>query len=128
MLKDAGSEGVRSDAFVAAYMPRAAARIKELRDSGYKISSEHEKQFVRYRLESAGNGAGDTPLEGAQQRSDLCAPGAVSNASKLTGVPSQGGASESPPFRTHERAGEKAPPSQASPALQLFEPAQVEAA
>jgi hypothetical protein len=95
MLRAAGSEGVRSDAFLAVYMPRAAARIKELRDSGYEISSGHEKQFVRY---------------------------------TLTGVPSRGGVCESPPFHTHERAGEKAPPSQASPALQLFEPSRAEAA
>lgn len=58
MLQEAGTKGVRSDEFIAAYMPRAAARVKELRDEGYEITSEQERQFVRYKL-SAGSGAGE---------------------------------------------------------------------
>lgn len=50
MLKRAGSEGVRSDAFFEAHLPRAAARILELKDEGYEISSEREGKFVRYAL------------------------------------------------------------------------------
>lgn len=60
MLKQAGREGVRSDAFYAAFLPRAGARIWELRQEGYEITSEREKQFVRYRLKvSAGVGRGN---------------------------------------------------------------------
>lgn len=50
MLQEAGPKGVRSDAFYAAYLPRAGARIHELRSEGYEITSEPERQFVRYKL------------------------------------------------------------------------------
>lgn len=53
MLKDAGSEGVRSDTFYRAFIPRFAARVWELRQEGYEITSEHEQRFVRYRLKGA---------------------------------------------------------------------------
>ena len=52
MLKAAGSSGIRSDEFFNAYMPRAAARIQELRDSGVEITSEREGKFVRYTLQN----------------------------------------------------------------------------
>jgi hypothetical protein len=50
MLRSAGKAGVRSDAFYAAFLPRAGARVHELRQEGYTITSEREGQFVRYRL------------------------------------------------------------------------------
>lgn len=50
MLKRAGSEGVRSDAFFEAHLPRAAARILELKDEGHEITTEREGKFVRYRI------------------------------------------------------------------------------
>jgi hypothetical protein len=53
MLKTAGSKGVRSDEFFKAYMPRAGARIYELRAEGHEITSEPERQFVRYTLKPA---------------------------------------------------------------------------
>lgn len=53
MLKTAGSKGIRSDAFFEAHLPRAAARIKELRDEGHNIISEKEGKFCRYRLAEA---------------------------------------------------------------------------
>lgn len=40
MLTDAGESGVRGNEFYAACLPRFAARIKELRDRGYEISTE----------------------------------------------------------------------------------------
>lgn len=59
MLRAAGSEGVRSDEFIKSYMPRAAARVQELKDSGYEISSEREGKFCRYVLtEGVGVSAG----------------------------------------------------------------------
>lgn len=62
MLTAAGSWGLRSDVFLGHRIPRAAARINELRQDGYEISSEHEKQFVRYiLLGDAGSGAGLPP-------------------------------------------------------------------
>jgi hypothetical protein len=58
MLRSAGQRGVRSDAFFSAHMPRGAARIKDLKDQGYEITSEREGKFCRYRLESVGVGGG----------------------------------------------------------------------
>jgi len=49
-LEAAGSKGVRSDAFIADFMPRAAARVQELKDEGYDISSEREGRWVRWTL------------------------------------------------------------------------------
>lgn len=136
MLRDAGMEGVRSDTFVAAYMPRAAARIKELRDAGYNISSTHERQFVRYVLEeSAGVGAGtcgDRHGGSAEYDAEVfgcpasAPPASVDpNASNLAiGSRSSGEACESASFPTDGNgAGDLAPPMQDSPALQLFEAA-----
>lgn len=54
MLKKAGAEGVRSDTFYAAYLPRPGARIFELRQEGYEITAERERQFVRYKLVGVG--------------------------------------------------------------------------
>lgn len=56
MLQNAGPKGIRSDEFFKAYMPRAAARIQELRDEGHDIQSEREGKYVRYVL-LAGVGA-----------------------------------------------------------------------
>lgn len=50
MLKDAGPKGVRSDEFFREYMPRAAARIMELKAEGVEIETEREGKFVRYTL------------------------------------------------------------------------------
>ena len=55
ILKEAGEDGVHSFEFYEAGMPRAAARIGELRDAGYTITSTHERyrgdaEGVRYRL------------------------------------------------------------------------------
>lgn len=52
MLKAAGSFGVRSDAYIRDFMPRAAARIKELRDEGYNITSEREGKYTRWTLQT----------------------------------------------------------------------------
>lgn len=49
-LRTAGKRGVRSDQFFSAHMPRGAARIKDLRDEGYEITSEREGKYVRYFL------------------------------------------------------------------------------
>ena len=49
MLK-AHPEGIRSDSFFKNFMPRAAARIQELKDEGFDITSEREGKFVLYRL------------------------------------------------------------------------------
>lgn len=43
-------DGVRSDLFLWIEIPRAAARIAELKKEGYNISSTREKQFCRYIL------------------------------------------------------------------------------
>ena len=40
MLQRAGDRGVTGNEFYANYLPRFAARIKELRDQGYEISTE----------------------------------------------------------------------------------------
>lgn len=56
-LRQAGEAGVRSDTFFRLSMPRAAARIQELRDSGHDITSEREGKFCRYTL--VGNDTGN---------------------------------------------------------------------
>lgn len=78
MLTAAGSWGLRSDVFLTHRIPRAAARINELRQDGYEISSEHEKQFVRYVLlgepprADAGSGAGALPQQaGSRTRASV---------------------------------------------------------
>lgn len=122
LLKKAGPRGVRSDIFLDLHIPRVAARVLELRKQGYEISSEKEKQYCRYRLESVGTGAGG-PLSGAGPvgRGKACASAAGvlyasagSSASDLKGAASQG-------YSAPERAGEPVPPVQDSPALQLFQ-------
>ncbi len=50
MLRAAGSFGVRSDTYIKEYMPRASARIKELREEGYNITSEREGKYTRWTL------------------------------------------------------------------------------
>jgi hypothetical protein len=60
MLKAAGPKGIRSDAFFAAHLPRAAARINELKNEGIQINTRHEHPFVVYVYAgSVGIGAGD---------------------------------------------------------------------
>lgn len=49
-LRQAGDGGVRSDVFFRLNMPRAGARIYELRREGFEIESETAGQFVRYTL------------------------------------------------------------------------------
>lgn len=54
-LRDAGDQGVHSFEFLALGIPRCAARVLELRSSGYTITSTRERlngdaEGVRYRL------------------------------------------------------------------------------
>lgn len=63
MLRTHGKYGIRSDRFLEVGIPRAAARIWELRGEGHEISGEREKQFIRYYLaNSAGVGAGSSQV------------------------------------------------------------------
>ena len=57
-LDQAGEAGVRSDTFLELHIPRAAARILELKAEGHEITSTREGQFVRYR-KSVGKGTED---------------------------------------------------------------------
>ena len=55
MLRDAGERGIHSFELLEAHMPRAAARVSELRAQGFDITAEHERfrgeaHGVRYRL------------------------------------------------------------------------------
>jgi hypothetical protein len=81
MLRAAGTKGVSSKAFIANYMPRAAARIQELKDSGVEISSEREGKYVRYRV--VGSGSGNRWADGV-----ATCPRAASAASSDRPVPS----------------------------------------
>ena len=83
MLKAAGKFGVRSDTYIAEFMPRAAARIKELRDEGYEISSEREGKFVRWTLVGSG---GEVATVAAAR--DVKAPGLSCDSSASSERPS----------------------------------------
>lgn len=50
ILEAKGAKGARSDEFIKMFMPRAAARVQELKDDGYCISSEREGKYVRWTL------------------------------------------------------------------------------
>lgn len=58
MLTEAGPRGVRSDTFIANFMPRAAARVQELKEDGHEISSEREGKYCRWTLTNVGVDAG----------------------------------------------------------------------
>lgn len=47
-LQERGSRGVHSFEFYEMYIPRFAARIKELRNEGHNIESINEKKGCRY--------------------------------------------------------------------------------
>lgn len=49
-LKAAGGLGIRSDVCIRDFMPRAAARIQELKEDGWDISSEREGKYCRWTL------------------------------------------------------------------------------
>jgi hypothetical protein len=54
MLEQAGEEGVTTGDFLAAYLPRFSARIKELRDEGLSIETTRLKgSSSRYKLHPA---------------------------------------------------------------------------
>lgn len=55
MLEEAGPKGVRSDECIKDFMPRAAARVQELKDEGYAISSEREGKYTRWTLTNVGS-------------------------------------------------------------------------
>jgi len=54
MLREAGPKGIRSDECIKDFMPRAAARVQELKDEGYEISSEREGKYTRWTLTNVG--------------------------------------------------------------------------
>lgn len=60
MLKAHGSDGVGSDLFIKNFMPRAAARVQELKEQGYAISSEREGKYVRWTLNVGSSTEGST--------------------------------------------------------------------
>lgn len=67
ILKAAGRHGVRSDIFIADHLPRAAARVGELKDEGYNITSEREGKWTRYTLVGLGaEGGQDTGKESSR--------------------------------------------------------------
>jgi len=97
MLKAAGNFGVRSDTYLAEYIPRAAARVRELREEGYEITSEKEKQFVRYTLIQGGDARrkADVPtwtpstraIAGRTAGKDVNTPGADQRSSVASDMP-----------------------------------------
>lgn len=51
LLQAAGDEGISSLWFIQNYLPRVAARIRDLKDEGWEITSEREGSFCRYTLQ-----------------------------------------------------------------------------
>lgn len=47
---EAHPEGVRSDYFFALHIPRAAARVQELKNEGVPIDTKREGKYVRWTL------------------------------------------------------------------------------
>jgi len=93
MLKAAGSFGVRSDTYIKDYMPRAAARIQELKDEGYNITSEREGKYTRWTLVGSRGAGTEKAPSGAPASSE-----AARIASQLTpGAPGEPGTSRSVP-------------------------------
>jgi hypothetical protein len=101
-LRDAGEAGVRSDVFLGLSIPRAAARVCELREQGYEIASERERQFVRYRLQ-ARRGVGDVGAHTRYEDNPITA-----------GIARRPGRSEEPGDKTEVPA---AAPEDAQPTL-----------
>lgn len=50
LLQSAGEEGISSRWFIQNYLPRAAARVQELKEARWEITSEREGGFCRYTL------------------------------------------------------------------------------
>lgn len=72
MLENAGETGVTGSEFYAACLPRFAARIKELRDAGYRIVTERiDANHFSYKLLSDRTvGKGDREIaQGAEHES-----------------------------------------------------------
>lgn len=95
-LKAAGPAGVRSDTFIKDFMPRAAARIQELKDAGHEIRSEREGKYVRWVLvgSSAGgrysqepDGSSPPRIAPSSASSEVAASGAEGSR-ELTSAPS----------------------------------------
>lgn len=85
MLEEAGSNGVTGNQFYAACLPRFAARIKELRDQGYSITTRRidGNHFV-YTLrsgESEGRSANCGPRKTGTVEKCLPSDGAVTHSS-----------------------------------------------
>lgn len=120
ILKAAGTEGVRSDHFFRSHMPRAAARIQELRDEGHNITSTREGKYTRYRLVEVGAG---NCIEGRSSwRNDEPASADLSESKLAAEAPTAAGgndrgASSPSPLSSQE----------AAPLGQLFTPAPLSA-
>ena len=70
MLEQAGPEGVTSNQFYAAFLPRFSARIHELRSKGFDIRKEPiESGHFRYTLHREHSIAPGDPLRGGAGRS-----------------------------------------------------------
>jgi hypothetical protein len=92
MLKDAGSEGVRSDEFYREFLGRGVARIYDLRRDGHNITDEREGKYKRYKLVGVGAGQGsDLPQAELDQKVSANGNKASVNSgeSRLFPLPSQ---------------------------------------
>lgn len=103
MLEEAGPSGVRSDTFIANYMPRAAARVQELKGQGFPISSEREGKYVRWTL-NVGVGAeglvsSSREARGLGDTSPLSTDSGVE--CSASHIPPRPGASSAPPELIH---------------------------
>jgi hypothetical protein len=105
MLEEAGSQGVTGNQFYAAYLPRFAARIKELRDQGYDITTRRidGNHFV-YTLH-VGRREGRSAVSGGPRK-----PQAVNECSQPVGAVNNSSAHEGmePGFSPPEGAPDQA--------------------
>jgi hypothetical protein len=81
-LKAAGGLGVRSDVYIRDFMPRAAARVQELREEGWDISSEPDGKYVVWTL-NVGVDAGCSRQQAGESQTASIHSGVADSASSL---------------------------------------------
>lgn len=130
LLEDAGKGGITGTELYEAYLPRAAARIHELKAEGHRITPSPENGTVRYVLER-GTGsprvaAGNSPQG---ERSSETTTDTAGGLNTPTGVPAVSETSKlgASPVPTPQQSSPASPSSlEAGELLSLFPDSRIE--